>query len=180
MKLINETSCDNIPNDYNFANGLLYSIRNDSLKILLLPRVMPDGDTIAEEYIQMLTQYSTYENVYKESEAYGIELETFETMRKKLLKYSHLSNSNELFLRSDELFSIIANDNPLSQMLINMVNNNSMKNQTPPQSPRDLKCPDAPRKNYIKCKGCRMFAEGDGGENQESHTGPGGCLETNF
>ena len=128
MKLINEIPCDVIPYNYDFSNGLLYSVDDDSFKTLLLPPIMPDGDTIAEEYIQMLTQHSSYENVYTESEAYGIQLPNIETIKAKLLNYPHLSNSNKLFLRSDELFSIISNDNALSQMLVDMIDNINVQN----------------------------------------------------
>ena len=47
---------------------------------------------------------------------------------------------------------------------------------TPPQSPRERRCPDAPKKKSKKCEGCRLLLQGRGGENQEMHMGPSGCL----
>ena len=87
MKLINDIPCEVIPNNYDFSNGLLYSIGDDSFQNLLLPFDMPHGDTIAEEYIQMLTFHSSYESVYTESVVNGIQLPDFETMKVKLLNY---------------------------------------------------------------------------------------------
>lgn len=190
MKLINEIPCDTIPDNYDFANGLLYSIGDDSFQNLLLPFDMPHGDTIAEEYIQMLTFNSSYEHVYTESEVNGIQLPDFEIMKAKLLDYPALSNQNKLFLRNDELFVLLSNDNALSQMLVDMldnrifpvvVNNDDDTNTvTPPQSPREIKCPGAPIKKNQTCNGCRMLAQGLGGEAQAAHMEYGGCLDIKF
>tara|TARA_B100001094_G_scaffold331530_1_gene400197 strand:+ start:2443 stop:2676 length:234 start_codon:yes stop_codon:yes gene_type:complete len=53
--------------------------------------------------------------------------------------------------------------------------------ETPTNSPRgEPVCPGAPKK-MIKCAGCRVMIEcGTGGENQQAHMGPGGCLEEIF
>ena len=65
---------------------------------------------------------------------------------------------------------------------MNNIDNDDVVNfQTPISSPRDEPvCPGAPKK-MIKCEGCRIMLEyGTGGENQQAHMGPGGCLEQIF
>ena len=188
MKLINDIPCEVIPNNYDFSNGLLYSIGDDSFQNLLLPFDMPHGDTIAEEYIQMLTFHSSYESVYTESVVNGIQLPDFETMKVKLLNYPALSNPNRLFLRNDELFVLLNNDNALSQMLVDMHDNrifpamvdHVVNTVTPPQSPRKINCPGAPIKKNQSCDGCIMYAQGLGGEALADHMEYGGCLDVKF
>lgn len=41
-----------------------------------------------------------------------------------LLNYNHLSNTNKLFLRIDELFNVLINDDALSHILVDILDNN--------------------------------------------------------
>ena len=52
----------------------------------------------------------------------------------------------------------------------------SMRMITPPSSPRgQQECPGAPKKK--QCRGCYLFENGRGGENQAAHMEENGCLE---
>ena len=59
-----------------------------------------------------------------------------------------------------------------------------MNVDTPPQSPREVTCPGAPKKKNLvskkECSGCRDFRLYGRGENQEAHMDTGGCRELKF
>jgi len=113
----------NIPFNYDFSNGLIFNKEEDGFKRLILPFHLPNGNSLAEQYINHLAKDNGYEIIYTQSQSqYGIECPTENEVLNALFPDCTLK-VQYIRMHSDEIWKILNTDPITSNLLITLINN---------------------------------------------------------